>query len=226
MRKITLTILLLFITTSVMIAQKVGPDGSSPQGQNLQVPEGWEWRFDHSDTEVNVGSDPESSDVYFVNMTPGWHITTGPGGIYYHNENNVEGDYELNATLYLFDTEGRNREAFGLFFGRADLKNENQCYHNFLIRNTGEYLIKKRIGEETESIQGWTKTEAMNLFTDQTEYSAQNDFKVKASGDKLSFYLNGVELTTYDKSGFTTDGIYGLRVNHSINLHISSLKVN
>ena len=208
MRKITLTILLLFITTSVMIAQKVGPDGSSPQGQNLQVPEGWEWRFDHSDTEVNVGSDPESSDVYFVNMTPGWHITTGPGGIYYHNENNVD------------------REAFGLFFGGADLKNENQSYLYFLIRNTGEYLIKKRIGEETETIQGWTKTEAMNLFTDQTEYSAQNDFKVKASGDKLSFYLNGVELTTYDKSGFTTDGIYGLRVNHSINLHISSLKVN
>lgn len=225
MKKITFSLLLFLSTTSLLVAQQSGPDGTTPQGENLQVPEGWEWRFDRS-SDVNVGSDPEKADVYFVNMTPGWHITTGPGGIYYHNDNLAQGAYELSATLYLFDTKGRNREAFGIFFGGNDLKKDTQSYVYFLIRNTGEYLIKKRMGEETATIQGWTKTDAMNLYTEETESSAQNDFKVKVSEEKMSFYLNGKELATINKEDLNTDGTYGLRVNHSINLHISNLKVN
>lgn len=226
MKKLAFPILLLLLlcTPNLLMAQNGGPDGSSPQGENLQVPEGWEWRFDRSN-DVTVGADAEKSDIYFVNMTPGWHITTGPGGIYYHLENNALGAYELTASIYLFDTMGRNREAFGLFFGGKDLKNEEQSYVYFLIRNTGEYLIKRRVGTETENIQGWTDTDAMNLFTEETESSVKNDFKVKVSNENMTFYLNEAELVTLPKNNLNTDGKYGLRVNHSINLHVSSLKV-
>lgn len=199
------------------------PDGSKPQGENLKVPEGWEWRFDKAGAEVTVGSDAESSEIYFVNMTPGWHITTGPAGIYFHPENKVTGDFTLDSKIYLFDTEGRNREAFGLFIGGKNLKADNQSYIYFLVRNTGEFLIKKRTGSETSTIQGWTKSDAINLFTEETESSAENDFQVQVSGDELIFSMNGKVLASMEKGDLSTNGQYGFRVNHSINLHISSL---
>ncbi len=225
MKKVTGFILAVLLTTSFSFAQNVA-DGSKPQGENLEVPDGWEWRFDKTGADVNVGSDSESADVFFVNMTPGWHITTGPAGIYYHPENIAEGDFTLDSKIYLFDTKGRNREAFGLFIGGQNLKSDDQSYVYFLLRNTGEYLIKKRNGSETSTIKGWTKAENMNLFTDETESSAENDFQVNVTGDEITFSLNGKVLTNMEKGDLNTAGHYGFRVNHSINLHISSLKLS
>lgn len=223
MKKAVGFILSVLLTSTFAFAQG-NVDGSKPQGENQKVPEGWEWRFDKASAEVTVGSDAESADIFFVNMTPGWHITTGPAGIYYHPKNSATGDFAIESKIYLFDTKGRNREAFGLFLGGENLKGEDQSYVYFLLRNTGEYLIKKRTGSETSTIKGWTKTDAMNMFTEETESSAENDFQVKVSGNELTFFLNGTTLTTVEKGNLNTDGIYGFRVNHSINLHISSLE--
>jgi len=223
MKKVAGFILTILLTTSFIFAQGMA-DGSKPQGENLKVPQGWEWRFDKAIADVNVGSDAESADVFFVNMTPGWHITSGPAGIYYHPENKIEGDFTLNSKIYLFDTKGRNREGFGVFIGGNDLNGEDQSYVYFLLRNTGEYLIKKRTGSETSTIKGWTKTDAMKMFTEETESSAENNFQVKVAGDEMTFSLNGDILTSMEKGDLNTNGHYGFRVNHSVNLHISSLK--
>jgi len=225
MKKVSGFILAVLLTTSLSFAQNAA-DGSKPQGENLKVPDGWQWRFDKADAEVNVGSDSESADVFFVNMTPGWHITTGPAGIYYHADNKVEGDFTLDSKIYLFDTKGRNREAFGLFIGGQDLKSDDQSYIYFLLRNTGEFLIKKRTGSETSTIKGWTKTDAMTMFTEETESTAENNFQVKVAGNEIIFSLNGEVLSSMEKGKLNTDGHYGFRVNHSINLHISSLKLS
>lgn len=224
MKKVATLIVSYIVLSSMAFAQGVA-DGSKPQGENLKVPEGWEWRFDKADAEVKVGADAESADIFFVNMTPGWHITTGPAGIYFHPGNKAEGDFTLDSKIYLFDTKGRDREAFGLFIGGKDLKGEKQSYVYFLIRNTGEYLIKKRTGTETSTIQGWTKSDAINLVTDEPETSAENNFQIKASGDDLTFSINGTVLLSMEKGDINTKGQYGFRVNHSINLHISSLKL-
>lgn len=225
MKKVTGFILAVFLTTSFSLAQNAA-DGSKPQGENLKVPNGWEWRFDKAGADVNVGSDSESADVFFVNMTPGWHITTGPAGIYYHADNKAEGDFTLDSKIYLFDTKGRNREAFGLFIGGQDLKSDDQSYIYFLLRNTGEFLIKKRTGSETSTIKGWTKTDAMTMFTEETESTAENNFQVKVAGNEIIFSLNGEVLSSMEKGELNTDGHYGFRVNHSINLHISSLTLS
>lgn len=200
------------------------PDPDIPQGENLQVPEGWEVRLDRDMEDVVIGSDPESSDIYFVNMTPGWHITSGPAAIYYHPSNTASGSYEISAVLHLFDPGERNREAFGIFMGGNDLDNNDQNYLYFLIRNTGEFLIKERIGSETEVIQNWTSNESINLYTDDLEdSSAQNTLSVSVTDSDIKFYINDTEVASVPADNYTTDGLYGLRVNHSINLHISDL---
>jgi len=219
-----LLILILFVGTSAVKAQD-RPDPNVPQGTNLEVPEGWEVRLDHSSEDVIIGSKPDSSDIYFVNMTPGWHISTGPAGIFYHPDNIARGTFTIQSELHLFDPGDRNREAFGLFWGGQNLQDENQEYYYFLIRNTGEFLIKKRMGEETELIQNWSASDAIVMYDDPELTSVKNTLKVKVSEGSISFLINDNEVTSINNTGMENSGVFGLRVNHSINLHVSDLSL-
>lgn len=201
------------------------PNPAVLQGENLQVPENWIVRLDHKNPEVQIGSNPDSSDIYFVNMTPGWHITTGPAAIFYHPENRAEGNYSLSTVMYYFNPGKRNREAYGLFFGGRNLEDANQQYIYFLIRNTGEYLIKKRNGEETSVIQNWTASDAVVKYENTDEPSVKNELSVQIEGDKMSFTINGKKVSEIEKTDLQTDGLYGLRINHSINVHVADLKL-
>lgn len=210
------------LMTGMSYAQ--GPDGSKPQGVNLHIPEGWTVRFDNTSETFTLSAKPDTGDIYFVNMTPGWHITTGPRAIFYHEDNTASGNYTLSSKIYLFDTQGRDREGFGLFIGGQNLDNDQQEYLYFLLRNTGEYLIKLRKGDTTETIVDWSEAKAMNRFTSGAEdITAENKLTVQVQDGKLSFLVNDELLTSLDASGFTTEGQYGLRVNHAINLHVANL---
>lgn len=224
MKLLIRSVLLAILCSSFALAQN-RPDPNVPQGENLQVPEGWEVRLDRDMNDVIIGSDPDSADIYFVNMTPGWHITTGPAGIYYHPENVAAGSYEVSTVLHLFDPGDRNREAYGIFMGGKDLENDDQAYHYFLIRNTGEFLIKERMGNETAVIQNWTASDLINVYTADTEDSSvKNELRATVSGSNIKFFINDSEVAMVSADNYSTDGLYGLRVNHSINLHISDLE--
>ena len=224
MKRTALLTASLFLISTVLVAQN-RPDGTTPQGENLKVPIGWELRLDRPNPDVIIGDDIETADIYFVNMTPGWHIKTGPAAIFYHPENTISGSYNISSEFHLFDPGERNREAFGIFFGGKNLDKENQQYVYFLIRNTGEYLIKTRNGDETANIQRWTATDAMHKFTEETEDSAANTFLVDVNSDKITFYLNGTELTSIPSNGVETDGLFGMRINHSNDVHVTSLVI-
>lgn len=224
MKKALQVLLFLFMGTFLVNAQE-RPNPNQPQGTNLEVPEGWEVRLDHASEEVVIGSHPDSSDVYFVNMTPGWHISTGPAGIFYHPANTADGAFTIQTELHLFNPGERNREAFGLFWGGQDLQDDNQTYYYFLIRNTGEFLIKKRTGDDTELIQNWSASEALVLYDDPEESSVMNKLAVSISDASISFLINDEEVASISNEGMDNEGIFGLRVNHSINLHVSDLSL-
>ncbi|MFD2531050.1 hypothetical protein [Gracilimonas halophila] len=216
----------LFCSTIVMAQDR--PDPNMPQGTNLEVPEGWEVRLDHEMEDVIISSNPAEADVYFVNMTPGWHITTGPAGIFYHPSNTASGNFTVTSELHFFDPGDRNREGYGIFIGGSDLQGENQSYIYFLLRNTGEFLVKQRMGEETEVLQNWTPSSAIIKYeSGVTENSSvMNVLEVAVVGNAISFSINDEEVASVNSSVLTTDGIFGLRANHSVNLHISDLSLN
>lgn len=224
--KVFFTTLLILSLSYLSAFSQDKPDPANPQGENLEVPEEWKVRLDHEDSETDIGSDPDSSDIYFVNMTPGWHITTGPAGIFYHPANTAEGNYTLQTTIHLFDPGERNREAFGLFFGGENLEDDNQEYLYFLIRNTGEFLIKSRTGDETGLIQDWTASDVINIYDDPEVSSVENELSLTVTDQTITFLINGEEVAEINSDELKTDGIFGLRVNHSINLHISNINIS
>lgn len=181
-------------------------------------PEGWQSRTDQAGADV--------SEIAFRTMTPGWHVTTGPATILYDPSNTASGAFRVEAETFLFDPRGR-REAFGVIIGGKDLQGPDQAYVYFLIRPTGEYLIKRRAGSETADIVGWTANDAILSWADREEGDTpKNVLAVEAGPDRVRFSVNGVEMTTLPRADLDLDGIVGLRVNHMVDIHVSSLSVS
>ena len=218
MLRFSFFICVLLLYSGVSGAQSI-PDPLVPQGENLKVPDGWEFRLDKPDASITLG-DSEDADLYFVNMTPGWHITTGPRAIFYHPEAMMEGDFSFHSDIHLFNPNGRNREGFGVFFGGNNLQADEQSYIYFLIRNTGDFLVKSRKGDDLSVIIDWTPSDALVLYDNEEESSVLNRLAVEVAGNSMKFYINGEQVGVAEKNMLAANGIVGLRVNHSVNLHV------
>lgn len=151
MRTLTIALLLLGFASTAIAQDR--PDPQNP-GPDQEVPADWRVVLDRPSDDVVISADQETADIWFVNMKPGWHITSGPAAIYFHPGSTASGDYRAELAIHLFDPGQRQREAFGLFIGGSDLEGDGRAYDYFLLRNTGEYLIKRRSGEEDRDAPG------------------------------------------------------------------------
>ena len=182
----------------------------------LEFPEGWEVRFDHEGA--------NRDDLYMVAMPPGIHVTTGPATIAWHPDSVATGDFRIESETFLFDPQGR-REAFGFFIGGSDLQGPNQRYTYFLLREGGQFLVKTRTGSETAVVQDWTAHPAIVSFATKPEDAgtAKNVLGLEVSGGELRFSVNGEQVWSGSRDGLATDGVFGLRVNHGLNLHVTTI---
>lgn len=185
--------------------------------QDFQRPADWKVRFDDA-------AATEDQLEMFVAMPPGWHVTSGPAAIYWDPSAATSGDFRVEMEVYLFDP-GSRREAFGIFLGGRDLQTPGQAYTYFLIRNGGEYIVKKRVGSEAPTLAPWTAHEAIRSYADRGEDATiLNVLAVEARGATVRFLVNGHEVWKGDREALDTDGVYGFRVNHGLNLHVSRLE--
>ena len=143
-------------------------------GNEGKLPIGWKVRADCG-SDQHAGKDTLS----FVQMTPGYHVTTGPGAIMWSPDSTASGTYTIDGTIFLFPTNGRDQEGYGLFVGGQGLDGTAQRYTYFLLRNDGKYLIKQRVGEKTNVLKDWT---ALSAVKRQTGTDAmRNDFRIAVS---------------------------------------------
>ena len=218
--------LMLLLAGAVAAQEAVTPpDPRNPVGENLATPSDWRVRLDAPDPDVVVGDDQETADIWFVNMTPGWHVTTGPRAIFWHPGFAAAGAWRAEATIHLFDP-GERDEAFGIFFGGRDLESDGIAYDYFVLRNSGELLIKRRRGSETEVIRDWTPHEAIATFGPESESSVENVLAVEVREESVTFSVNGAVVATLPRAELATDGHVGLRLNHHLNVHVSDLSVS
>jgi hypothetical protein len=205
----------------------VRPDAQNPINAVFEWPEGWEYRLDGPAEGLVITGDSAVSDpdVYFTNMTPGWHATTkGAAGIFWHPASTAEGDYSASATIFLFDPGTRN-EAYGIFVGGSDLAGEDQRYLYFLLRRSGEFLVKERNGQETSTVVDWTPNEAIAAWTEESSQTIENNLGVRTEGNTITFVVNGTDVHSMDKGDLAVDGLVGIRLNHGLNVHISGFDV-
>ena len=215
MRPVLLSAALLALLAPAAAAQGHAGHDSAAHVQPRQTaprPAGWAIRYDRANA--------VDSTFRFVEMAPGWHITTGPAAIVYEKGKTAAGDFGLEAELFLFP--GERAEAFGVFVGGSDLEGEGQRYTYFVLRKTGEFLVRRREGAAVRDLVAWTAHAAIPKH-EAAEGTVRYVLGVGAQGDSVRFTVNGAEVAALPRAAVMPDGAYGLRVNHMLDLHVTAL---
>jgi hypothetical protein len=185
-----------------------------------QAPKGWKMRVDRSTS----ASDPDGSgNISFVTSGSGFHATNPQAAVYWNPANSASGTYTLKGTFTLMKPSG-HVNYYGLVFGGSSLDGPQQKYLYFVVAQNGTWLIKSRDGDaNTASISQKTPNDAVKKPDDTGK--STNTLEVRVGGDKVDFVVNGQVVHTEAKTGAmaATDGIWGIRVNHLLEVQVDGL---
>ena len=110
-------------------------------------------------------------------------------------------------------------------FGGEGLEGAAQTYTYFLVAQDGTWLIKKREGDaSTQNVAPKTPNAAVKKPDDSGK--STNALEVRVGADKVDYVVNGTVVHMMPRAGLKTDGIYGIRVNHLLEVHIDGFAVS
>ena len=187
-----------------------------------QTPQGWKMRVDRS----TAASDPDApGDIKFMTMGSGFHAINPQAAVYWNPANTAAGAYTLKGTFTLMKPSG-HINYYGLVFGGSALEGPQQSYLYFVVAQNGTWLIKSRDGEATSTLAPKTPNDAVK--TPDASGKSTNALEVRIGADKIDFVVNGAIVHTAPKSGamVKTDGTYGIRVNHLLEVQVDGLAVS
>jgi hypothetical protein len=208
-----------------VVARHVAPGAGAlvnSASMQAQVPKGWMYRVDRS----TRAEDPDApGDVKLIATKTGFHAMNPVAAIYWKPTDTVSGNYSLKGTFTLIENTG-HVEYYGLIFGGSGLEGAQQKYIYFIIAPNGTWLIKSRDGDSTQSISDKTPSNAVKQ-PDASGHST-NTLEVRVTGEKAEFLVNGTVVDTLQKSQLpsSTDGIYGIRINHHLRVDVSGFGVS
>jgi hypothetical protein len=188
-----------------------------------QAPKGWKVRVDKSTS----ATDPDGAgSVKFTTAGSGFHAENPQAAVYWNPANKASGTYTVKGTFTLNKPSG-HVNYYGIVFGGNDLEGPQQEYLYFVVAQNGTFLIKRRNGDaSTENIQAKTPNDAVKKPGD--DGKSVNTLEVRVGADKIDYVVNGTVVHSTPKSGNTakTDGVYGIRVNHLLDVNIDSFGVS
>ena len=180
------------------------------------------------ETAYQIRQDSERSDPGDFQITEeegAVRILTGPAGIAYHTADSVNsGNFRIDATFTQYGAPLGYREAYGVFVGGRELDGPELEYTYFLVRPTGDYLIKRRVGEITETIVDWTPHGGvMQVLAEGDE--PENTMTIEAADGQINFIINSQLAHSMIVSEARPHGIAGLRANHRLDIRITGWSV-
>jgi hypothetical protein len=185
-----------------------------------QAPKGWKLRVDRSTS----ASDPDAAGaIKFMQMGSMMHAVNPQAAVYWNPSNTASGNYTLKGTFTLMKPSGHTNY-YGLVFGGSNLEGANQSYTYFLVAQDGTWLVKKREGDVASDVL----PKAPNAAVKKPDASGKsvNALEVRVGADKIDYVVNGTVVQSSPKTGVKTDGTYGFRVNHMLEVGIEGLAVS
>jgi hypothetical protein len=188
-----------------------------------QAPQGWKMRVDRSPS----ASDPDAAgDIKFVTSGSGFHATNPQASVYWNPSNTASGAYTIKGTFTLMKPSGHTNY-YGLVFGGSGLEGAQQSYLYFVVAQNGTWLIKRRNGDAgTSNVSPKTPNDVVTK--PDASGKSTNALEVRVGADKVDFVVNGTVVHSEPKTGALakTDGIYGIRVNHLLEIQVDGFGVS
>jgi len=171
--------------------------------QTLTAPDGWIAR-------------PER----FVEMPPGWHITSGRGVILYNPEAIARGEFRIESEGFLFDPDGTDG-MYGLILGGRELDSDDQRYVSFEIGPEGTFAVRHQAGHEKIELAGGVHR-AIHRWTGD-DATVKNVLSVDAGATTVRFRVNDDTVAEFPRTEIDPDGVFGFRIDSGLNIHVTTL---
>ena len=172
-------------------------------------------------TAVTDDSAAKLTSVRFAPTGGNWDVTTGPAHIVYADKDTASGTYTASATFAQLEAP-RHPEAYGLFIGGRDLGTPARTYTYFVVRGSGELLVKTRDGAKTNDVVAWRANGAVPKAD--SSGKATYRLAVRVAADSVRFMVNDKQVAAVKAGSIPTTGVAGLRINH--NLHVLTAPVS
>lgn len=214
MRRLLVTMACLLLVAKPARAQ-ADPD-RAVTGSGIQV-QGWQGRTDRAEQKI--------SDVKFVQMGTGYHITGGPHAVFWNTEHTATGEYTVKARFTKTPkSTSTHEESYGLFMGGSDMNGPKQNYLYCVVFGTGNVMVRHRDGIDTHTLLGKTTTPAASRMGPN---GATDEIALWVRGGRVGCSVNGTEVfsgAAADMIGpgklVSTNGVYGLRASHNLDIHV------
>jgi hypothetical protein len=191
-------------------------------GSGIQV-RGWQGRTDRAEQKI--------SDVKFVQMGTGYHLTGGPHAILWHADNKAVGDYIVKARMTKTPrSTSTHEESYGVFIGGSDLNGPKQNYLYCVVFGTGNVMVRHRDGGDTHTLLGKTANPVAAKMGDR---GATDEIALWVRGGRVGCSVNGTDVFSAPAADMigpgklvATDGMFGVRASHNLDLHIEGPTVS
>lgn len=223
-RRLVTGLVLLSIAPLVASAQSGDPDKLVTNG-GVMV-KGWTGRLDPQAEKQGR----KLTDAKFFPAGDGMHVTSGPPAAFWSSSNVGSGQYSVKATFTQTKAPA-HPEAYGLFIGGSKLEADKQNYLYCVVFGTGMFSVKHRFGSEVHTLVD----RKVNAAIHQADASGQatNELTWKVDASTVSCLINGTSVASFPKADVigdgkleSTDGIYGIRVNHNLDVHIAGFAMS
>jgi hypothetical protein len=186
-----------------------------------QTTKGWMLRADRSTS----ASDPDAAGaVKMMAMGKGFHVVTPQAAVFWNPANRATGNYTLKGTFTLVKPSDHTNY-YGLVFGGSDLEGPKQTYLYFLVAQDGSWLVKQRVGDSNTNDVGRAVNAAVRK--PDAKGTSTNVLEARVTADKIDYVVNGTVVHSTPRKGPTanTDGLYGFRSNHRLEVMVDELTV-
>jgi hypothetical protein len=189
----------------------------------LTTPTDWKWRQDAA-APLAAGMQMKPGEWTFVQMPPGWHVTTGPGVLLYPATNgDAAGHFSLESEIFLF--AGESPDEYGVFLGGQDIETSGTPdYSAFVLRRDGQAAVVRRRAGQTTMLAAWQRHDAI-VPGKAGEEPVKNVLKVDLDPAFASLWVNGTKVLSVPRTEIRVDGRIGFRIGKDMNLHITTLNV-
>lgn len=219
MRRLILSGCILMVLAPAGVSAQGGDPDKLVQDGGVLV-KGWTGRIDPQAEKQGR----KITDAKFFAMGDALHVTAGPPATYWNPAHVASGSYTVRAT-FTQTKAPTHPEAYGLFMGGTKLEGGDQNYLYCVVFGTGMYSIKHRFGGEVHSLVDRKANDALRKAD--AAGKATNEVAWKVDAQSVSCVINGVAVETFPRADLigpgkleSTDGVYGIRVNHNLDVHI------
>ncbi len=211
------------LVAPTVIAQDAGDKDRVVAGGGIKAA-GWMAKIDAA----AAGKGAKIEDSKFVQQGSDFVLNIGPAAIYWNPKNVAKGDYTVKATIKNLKSNAGHPHSAGIFIGGQNLTDDATATVTYCVAYTnGAALVRQLNGPKPTTIFGGTRPPTiLPAIHPEGPDGATNEIAWTVKGGIATCSMNGTVIATVEAGKMaSTDGIFGIRVTHNVDLTVTGFGV-